>query len=41
MACPVDAIAGEKKVPHVIDQEKCTRCGSCLEKCPFDAVLKV
>jgi NADH:ubiquinone oxidoreductase subunit F (NADH-binding) len=39
--CPVDAIAGEKKVPHVIDQQKCTRCGMCLEKCPFNAVVKV
>ena len=39
--CPVDAIAGEKKVPHVIDQATCTRCGACLEKCPFSAVLKV
>jgi Fe-S-cluster-containing hydrogenase component 2 len=37
----VDAIAGEKKVPHVIDQDKCTLCGTCFEKCPFGAVLKV
>jgi len=40
-ACPVDAISGEKKVPHVIDQEICTLCGTCLDKCPFAAVLKV
>jgi NADH-quinone oxidoreductase subunit F len=39
--CPVQAIAGEKKVVHVIDQSKCTRCGACFEKCPFSAVLKV
>ncbi|MHC4434471.1 MAG: NADH-ubiquinone oxidoreductase-F iron-sulfur binding region domain-containing protein, partial [Planctomycetota bacterium] len=26
--CPVDAITGEKKVPHVINQEKCTLCGA-------------
>ncbi|MCX5656562.1 MAG: 4Fe-4S binding protein [Planctomycetota bacterium] len=25
----------------MIDQEKCTLCGTCLEKCPFSAVLKV
>ncbi|MDT8301549.1 MAG: NADH-ubiquinone oxidoreductase-F iron-sulfur binding region domain-containing protein [Sedimentisphaerales bacterium] len=39
--CPVDAITGEKKVPHVINQEICTLCGMCWEKCPFTAVLKV
>ncbi len=39
-ACPVEAITGEKKVPHVIDQGKCIKCGICLETCPdkFDAV---
>ena len=39
--CPVDAIVGEKKVPHKIIQEKCTLCGTCWDKCPFAAVLKV
>ncbi|KPK75973.1 MAG: NADH dehydrogenase [Phycisphaerae bacterium SM23_30] len=39
--CPVDAIVGEKKVPHKIIQEKCTLCGTCWDKCPFSAVLKV
>jgi NADH-quinone oxidoreductase subunit F len=33
-ACPTDAISGEKKQVHVIDQAKCIRCGMCLEKCP-------
>ena len=33
-ACPTDAITGEKKQVHVIDQSKCIRCGMCLEKCP-------
>jgi NADP-reducing hydrogenase subunit HndC len=37
----VDAITGERRQPYVIDQTKCTRCGTCLEKCPFTAVLKV
>ncbi|MBD3308386.1 4Fe-4S dicluster domain-containing protein [candidate division KSB3 bacterium] len=39
-SCPVDAISGEKKEVHVIDQSKCIRCGMCLEKCPkkFQAV---
>jgi NADH:ubiquinone oxidoreductase subunit F (NADH-binding)/(2Fe-2S) ferredoxin len=38
-ACPSDAISGEKKKPHVIDQEKCLKCRSCLEKCKFGSVL--
>ena len=33
-SCPVDAIAGEPKKPHVIDQSACIRCGVCLERCP-------
>lgn len=39
-ACPVEAIAGEKKVPHVIDQSKCSKCGICIEECPdkFNAI---
>ena len=32
-SCPVDAIDGEKKEPHVIDDEKCIRCGTCIELC--------
>jgi NADH-quinone oxidoreductase subunit F/NADP-reducing hydrogenase subunit HndC len=32
--CPVGAITGEAKVPHVIDPEICTRCGVCYEVCP-------
>ena len=39
-SCPVDAITGEKKQLHFIDQSTCIRCGMCLEKCPtkFSAV---
>ncbi|MCP4622322.1 MAG: 4Fe-4S dicluster domain-containing protein [bacterium] len=33
-ACPVEAITGEKKEVHVLDQSKCIQCGMCLEKCP-------
>ena len=38
-ACPVEAITGEKKVVHVINQAKCVQCGSCRDVCPFDAVV--
>jgi len=40
--CPVEAIDGGKKKIHVIDQDKCTKCGTCIEVCPprFDAVKK-
>jgi len=37
-ACPVDAIEGAKKTPHVIDQAKCMLCGKCFQACPFGAV---
>jgi ferredoxin len=37
-ACPVEAITGVKKEPHVLDQAKCTKCGGCYEACKFDAV---
>jgi len=39
-SCPVDGISGEKKQPHLIDQEICVRCGSCFDACKFDAVKK-
>ena len=37
-ACPTNCITGEKKELHVIDDEKCIRCGVCRDKCKFDAV---
>ncbi|MFZ2286143.1 MAG: NADH-quinone oxidoreductase subunit NuoF [Bacteroidales bacterium] len=37
--CPVNAITGERKEPHFIDQEKCIKCSACFEKCKFGAVL--
>jgi len=42
-ACPVEAISGEKKVPHKIDQELCTKCGICFQECPerFSAVERL
>ena len=38
--CPVNAISGQLKQPHVINQEACIKCGTCFEKCPFDAIVK-
>ncbi len=37
--CPVQAIAGELKKPHVIDQSKCIKCGQCHTVCKFGAVV--
>ena len=37
-ACPVGAISGEKREPHAIDQEQCTKCGTCVEKCRLKAI---
>jgi len=37
--CPPVAISGEKRQPHVIDQEKCIRCGACYDKCRFNAII--
>jgi Fe-S-cluster-containing hydrogenase component 2 len=30
----VNAIQGEVKYIHIIDQETCVKCGQCLEVCP-------
>lgn len=38
--CPVKAITGTVKKPHVIDQTKCIKCGVCEQNCKFGAVLK-
>lgn len=38
--CPVGAITGAVKEPHVIDQSKCIKCGACMEKCRFNAISK-
>ena len=37
--CPSNAITGEKKQPHVIDQELCIKCGDCYNRCNFDAII--
>ena len=38
--CPVGAIEGSVKNPHVIDPAKCIKCGACIEKCKFGAIVK-
>jgi len=43
LICPTEAIKGEKGEIKIIDQEKCTKCGTCLEVCPpeYNAVVKL
>jgi Na+-translocating ferredoxin:NAD+ oxidoreductase RNF subunit RnfB len=36
--CPVNAITGEKKKPHKINEAACIKCGVCAEACKFAAV---
>ena len=40
--CPVNAISGESKKLHIIDQDTCIKCGACIEACPerFNAIEK-
>ena len=38
--CPVEAISGERKKAHVIDNSICVKCGKCITSCSFDAVYK-
>ncbi len=37
--CPVGAIEGTVKQPHVINQDKCIKCEACLNNCPFKAIV--
>ncbi len=38
MRCPVNAITGERRKPHIIDQVLCIKCGECYAVCKFGAV---
>ena len=42
-SCPVEAIFTGKKGIKVIDQEKCVKCGSCVDACPpqYSAVIRI
>jgi NADH-quinone oxidoreductase subunit F len=39
-SCPVGAISGERKKPHVIDTKICAKCGKCITSCNFGAIYK-
>lgn len=36
--CPVNAITGERRLPHTIDADMCIRCGICAQVCNFNAI---
>ncbi|MBQ4052425.1 MAG: NADH-quinone oxidoreductase subunit NuoF [Clostridia bacterium] len=38
--CPVNAITGTVKNMHTIDQSKCIKCGVCVSKCKFKAIVR-
>ncbi len=38
-ACPVEAIAWQKKETARIDQQKCIKCLTCYDRCKFDAIV--
>ena len=38
--CPVGAISGTVKQPHHIDPVKCIKCGTCMSKCHFGAIVR-
>ncbi len=39
--CPVGAIEGKIKEVFTIDQNKCIKCGACIESCAFAAIEEV
>lgn len=38
--CPVGAITGKVKEQHVIDKDKCIKCGVCMDSCKFKAIVR-
>jgi len=43
LTCPTEAIKGGKGEVKIIDQTKCSKCGTCLQVCPpeYNAVVKI
>ena len=39
--CPVNAIEGKIKEAYIINQDKCIKCGACIESCAFAAIEEV
>ncbi len=39
LVCPAEAIEGAKKELHRVIQEKCIKCGTCFDRCKFDAII--
>jgi len=39
LKCPQGAITGEKKKPHLLDQDRCIKCGICYDACKFNAIV--
>ncbi|NUM34138.1 MAG: 4Fe-4S binding protein [Candidatus Brocadiae bacterium] len=38
--CPVGAISGERQKAHTIAQDKCIKCGVCIDACKFKAIRR-
>jgi NADH:ubiquinone oxidoreductase subunit F (NADH-binding)/(2Fe-2S) ferredoxin/NAD-dependent dihydropyrimidine dehydrogenase PreA subunit len=38
--CPTKAITGTVKQMHNIDQDKCIKCGACMDACTFKAIIR-
>ncbi|MDA8226952.1 MAG: NADH-quinone oxidoreductase subunit NuoF [Desulfitobacterium hafniense] len=38
--CPQNCISGSPRNKHVIDNNRCIKCGVCLDNCRFDAVIR-
>lgn len=39
--CPVRAISMRPNVSAVIDEEKCTGCGKCMNNCQAEAIVRI
>jgi NADH-quinone oxidoreductase subunit F len=38
LACPTDAITGQRDELHQIHHDKCISCGACFDVCPMDSI---